>query len=259
MQMHADTCLPLGTCQHIHIHAKLRIQANTCRAMCVKFRFLMDKHSVCCVYLIAPESVHCGLRYFDHVQLLMCHAHLSIRENECKYMSSLSDMLNHTQPSDMWRHMKIHAQPMIQVSTRRYTITSQYRWTHTDHAQLRTHAVAYRRAQLLMCQHMWIHPQLLICAYTCLHMPSPPCMKIHTKPLWYMQTHADTRKSPEMRKHMRIHCPALDTCLHIMCWNMPCPQSMKIHNKPLINASRAALNKNQHMQDLNKHTHLQTR
>jgi|688.fasta_scaffold108053_3 hypothetical protein len=90
-------------------------------------------------------------------------------------------MLAYIQPSDTCRHMKIHAQPLIQASTRRYTTTCQHKPKHADHVQT--------RSALDTCQHMVIHAQLLIRAYTCRKMSSLPCMKVHTKRR-YMQIHS---------------------------------------------------------------------
>ena len=157
-------------------------------------------------------------------------------------MCANTSLLMHTQPSDMWRYMKIHAkihnQHSIQVNTRSLGHVQTHAYTLTPDT----------------CQHMRVHAQLLIHIYTFRNIDAWR----YTLSLSYMQTPCTSTKSPWNTPTHANTCPALDTCQQIMCWNMPWPQSMKIRTKPLIHASRAALDMNQYTQDLNKHTLLQT-
>ena len=103
------------------------------------------------------------------------HTQPSICEDECKYINvKPSDvcrhMLMHAQPSDTWRHMKIHSWPLIH-------------WAKSSHWGT--------QAPLNTGQHTQIKPSL---GHVLMHTDTPSS--------WYVPTRANP-------------CPALDACLHI--------------------------------------------
>jgi hypothetical protein len=149
MQVHRDICLPLDTCQHIHIHAMISILANRCRGThsLATWRWVQtwtcDASHVCKHMLM--HSQPCDTQRHNYTLSFWykpAHEDTQSPVNP-QNMPSLAHLQTRSKTLSSWYvpshankcpscYVLTHAETCHALNARRYTLSLWYMYTHAD-------------------------------------------------------------------------------------------------------------------------------